>query len=158
MVYHSAFDDEEYIIRIYAVTCAIINNQFPYLFCLGVNTQASRTFAINHTTNKFEMDGKDFQYVSGSFHYFRAVAEAWDERLKVMRAAGLNALDTYVEWSLHNPLENVYDFKGMADVEGFLELAQQNGFYVILRPGPYICAERDNVSNNNFEFIFKDSL
>lgn len=118
-------------------------NHSQYPFSL---TQASRTFAINHETNKFEMDGKEFQYVSGSFHYFRAVPEAWDARLKMMRAAGLNALDTYVEWSLHNPQEHVYDFEGMADVERFLTLAQKHGFYVILRPGPYICAERDNVS------------
>lgn len=97
------------------------------------------------------MDGKEFQYVSGSFHYFRAVPDAWEDRLKTMRAAGLNALDTYVEWSLHNPQENVYDFEGMADVERFLTLAQQQGFYIILRPGPYICAERDNVGHNPFQ-------
>lgn len=96
------------------------------------------------------MDGKEFQYVSGSFHYFRAVPEAWDARLKTMRAAGLNVLDTYVEWAMHNPFENVYDFDGMANVESFIELAQKNDFYVILRPGPYICAERDNVSGKHF--------
>ena len=91
------------------------------------------------------MNGKDFQYVSGSFHYFRAVPQVWQQRLRTMRACGLNVLDTYVEWSLHNPKENVYDFNGIADIEQFLTLAQAEGFYVILRPGPYICAERDNV-------------
>lgn len=108
--------------------------------------QASRTFSINYETNSFEMNGKKFQYVSGSFHYFRAVPDAWEDRLRTMRTAGLNVLDTYVEWSLHNPQENVYDFDGIADVERFLTLAEKQGFYVILRPGPYICAERDNVS------------
>lgn len=59
----------------------------------------------------------------------------------------LNKINTnsYVEWSLHNPHDNVYDWGGIADVERFIELAQKEGFYVILRPGPYICAERDNV-------------
>lgn len=91
------------------------------------------------------MDGKDFQYVSGSYHYFRTVPEVWRERLRTMRAAGLNVVDTYVEWALHNPKENVYTFDGIADVESFITIAQSEGFYVILRPGPYICAERDNV-------------
>jgi beta-galactosidase len=50
---------------------------------------------------------------------------------------------TYVEWSLHNPKDGVYDFTGMADIEQFVELAAQEDLYVILRPGPYICAERD---------------
>lgn len=60
-----------------------------------------------------------------------------------MRAAGLNAVTTYVEWSLHNPKDEVYDFTGIADLEQFIELAAQEDLYVILRPGPYICAERD---------------
>lgn len=104
------------------------------------------SFRINYETNQFEMDGKPFQYVSGSFHYFRALPDVWAERLDTMQGAGLNAIDTYIEWSFHNPDENVYDFNGMADVVRFLQLAKDRGLYVILRPGPYICAERDNVS------------
>lgn len=92
------------------------------------------------------MDGQEFQYVAGSFHYFRALPDVWEERLKTMRAAGLNAVDTYIEWALHNPEDTEYRFDGIADIEHFLELAQKQGFVVILRPGPYICAERDNVS------------
>lgn len=60
-----------------------------------------------------------------------------------MRAAGLTVVTTYVEWSLHNPKEDVFDFTGLADLELFVELAAQEDLYVILRPGPYICAERD---------------
>lgn len=90
------------------------------------------------------MDGKNFKYVSGSFHYFRALPHVWQQRLHTMRLAGLNVVDTYVEWSLHNPYPNVYDFDGIADLEQFLTIAQAEDLYVILRPGPYICAERDN--------------
>lgn len=61
----------------------------------------------------------------------------------MMRAAGLTAVTTYVEWSLHNPKDGVYDFTAIADLELFIELAAQEDLYVILRPGPYICAERD---------------
>ncbi|XP_030377653.1 beta-galactosidase isoform X2 [Scaptodrosophila lebanonensis] len=102
------------------------------------------TFTIDHEANTFLMDGKPFRYVSGSFHYFRALPDAWRSRLRTMRASGLNALDTYVEWSLHNPHDGEYNWEGIADVVKFLELAKEEGFYVVLRPGPYICAERDN--------------
>lgn len=53
--------------------------------------------------------------------------------------------NSYVEWSLHNPHEDEYNWEGIADVVKFLEIAQEEDFYIILRPGPYICAERDNV-------------
>lgn len=62
-----------------------------------------------------------------------------------MKQAGLNVLDTYVEWALHNPQDGVYDFNGIANLTHFLDIAVAEGFLVILRPGPYICAERDNV-------------
>ncbi|BFF93460.1 beta-galactosidase [Drosophila madeirensis] len=101
-------------------------------------------FTIDHAANTFVLNGEPFRYVAGSFHYFRAVPEAWRSRLRTMRAAGLNAVDTYVEWSLHNPHDGVYNWDGMADVVKFLEIAQEEDFYIILRPGPYICAERDN--------------
>ncbi|XP_053667615.1 LOW QUALITY PROTEIN: beta-galactosidase-like [Anopheles marshallii] len=102
-----------------------------------------RLFSIDYDNNTFVMDGKPFQYVAGSFHYFRALPESWPSILRSMRAAGLNAITTYVEWSLHNPEDGVYNWQGMADIEHFIELADNAGLYVILRPGPYICAERD---------------
>lgn len=94
------------------------------------------------------MDGKDFQYVAGSFHYFRALPEVWAARIKKMKLAGLNVLDTYVEWSLHNPRDGLYDFEGIANISQFLDIVASEGLLVILRPGPYICAERDNVRND----------
>ncbi|XP_055904117.1 beta-galactosidase [Eupeodes corollae] len=103
-----------------------------------------RKFTIDYDRNVFLMDSKPFRYVSGSFHYFRAVPEVWRDRLRTMRACGLNAVDTYIEWSLHNPKDGEYTFEGIADVERFIKIAEEEGLYVILRPGPYICAERDN--------------
>uniref|UniRef100_A0A182Q5R7 Beta-galactosidase n=1 Tax=Anopheles farauti TaxID=69004 RepID=A0A182Q5R7_9DIPT len=107
------------------------------------NTIVVHLFGIDYDNNTFVMDGKPFQYVAGSFHYFRALPQTWESILLLMRAAGLNAVTTYVEWSLHNPKDGVYNWTGMADVEHFVELAGKVGLYVILRPGPYICAERD---------------
>lgn len=87
-------------------------------------------------------DGQPFRYISGSFHYFRALPETWRTKLRTMRLAGLNAVSTYVEWSLHNPKDGVYKWDGIADLIHFIQLASEEDLFVILRPGPYICAER----------------
>lgn len=89
------------------------------------------------------MNGKPFRYISGSFHYFRALPETWATKLRTMRAAGLNAVSTYVEWSTHNPKENLYKWDGIANLVKFIKMAEEEELFVILRPGPYICAERD---------------
>lgn len=102
-----------------------------------------RSFTIDYDSDTFLKDGKPFRYIAGSFHYFRALPETWQRKLRTLRASGLNAVSTYVEWSLHNPKENVYRWDGIADIVRFIELAQQEDLLVILRPGPYICAERD---------------
>ncbi|XP_046752633.1 beta-galactosidase-like isoform X2 [Diprion similis] len=101
------------------------------------------SFAIDYEGNQFLLDGKPFRYVSGSFHYFRAPKIYWRDRLRKMRAAGLNAVSTYVEWSLHQPKLDVWKWYDEGDLEYFLTLAQEEDLFVLLRPGPYICAERD---------------
>lgn len=89
-------------------------------------------------------DGEPFRYVSGSFHYFRALPGSWRRKLQTLRAGGLNAVDLYIQWSLHNPKDGVYNWDGIANVEEVVKIAQEEGLYIILRPGPYICAEIDN--------------
>ena len=64
--------------------------------------------------------------------------------MRTMRAGGLNAVDLYVQWSLHNPKDGVYRWDGIANIEQVVQIAQEEDLYVILRPGPYICAEIDN--------------
>ncbi|XP_065200399.1 beta-galactosidase-like isoform X1 [Planococcus citri] len=103
----------------------------------------NRSFQIDYANNRFLKDGKPFQYVSGSLHYFRVPRVYWRDRLRKYRAAGLNAISTYVEWSLHEPTPRNYRFDGEYDLEYFLKLATEEDLLVILRPGPYICAERD---------------
>lgn len=87
------------------------------------------------------MDGKIFRYVSGSFHYFRQVPEYWEDSIKKMANCGLNTVCTYVAWNVHEPEPGVYNWEGMGDLERFLNICQKLGMYVILRPGPFICAE-----------------
>ncbi|XP_029157571.1 beta-galactosidase-like [Nylanderia fulva] len=101
------------------------------------------SFEVDYENNQFLLDGKPFRYVSGSFHYFRAPRQYWRDRLRKMRAAGLNAVSTYVEWSLHEPEPGQFNWAGDADLVEFLNIAQEEDLLVLLRPGPYICAERD---------------
>jgi len=89
----------------------------------------------------FELDGKPFQIISGEMHYPRIPRAYWHERFRMARAMGLNAVTAYVFWNVHEPQPGVYDFSGNNDVAEFLREAQQEGLYVILRPGPYACAE-----------------
>ena len=91
--------------------------------------------------NQFMLDGKPFQILSGAIHYFRVVPEYWEDRLRKLKACGLNTVETYLPWNLHEPRKGEYHFSGLADIETFIELAGSLGLYVILRPSPYICAE-----------------
>jgi beta-galactosidase len=91
----------------------------------------------------FVLDGKRFQIISGELHYERIPREYWRDRLKKARAMGLNTVSTYVFWNVHEPRPGVYNFSDGSDVAAFIRMAQEEGLYVILRPGPYSCAEWD---------------
>ena len=94
------------------------------------------------------LNRKPIRISSGSIHYFRVHPAYWRDRLRRLRAAGLNAVDTYVPWNLHEPEIGLYDFGNLTrdfspflDIRKFLQIAQEEDLLVILRPGPYICAE-----------------
>uniref|UniRef100_A0A8C4ULP6 Galactosidase beta 1 like n=1 Tax=Falco tinnunculus TaxID=100819 RepID=A0A8C4ULP6_FALTI len=109
-----------------------------------LHTQASspaRSFQLDYEENCFRKDGAPFRYISGSIHYARVPRPAWRDRLLKMYMSGLSAVQVYVPWNYHEPLPGVYDFAGDRDVEAFLDLTAELGLLVILRPGPYICAE-----------------
>ncbi|MGD0734076.1 MAG: beta-galactosidase [Terracidiphilus sp.] len=89
----------------------------------------------------FELDGKPFQIISGAIHYARVPRAYWRDRLRKARAMGLNTVETYVFWNVHETAPGKFDFSGQNDVAEFIREAQQEGLYVILRPGPYVCAE-----------------
>ncbi len=101
-------------------------------------------------THKFEIAGADFMLdgsklviVSGEMHYPRVPRVYWRDRMKKMRAMGLNTLTTYVFWNAHEATRGKFDFSGELDVAEFVRTAQQEGLWVIIRPGPYVCAEWD---------------
>ncbi len=91
----------------------------------------------------FLLDGSRHQIIAGSFPYFRTMPTQWADRFRKLAAFGANTVETYVPWNLHEPHKGEYDFEGRCDLEQWLELAATNGLDVMLRPGPYICAEWD---------------
>ena len=91
--------------------------------------------------DKFLMDGKPYRIISGAMHYFRIVPEYWEDRLEKLKACGFNTVETYTCWNLHERKEGQFDFSGILDIEKYIEIATELGLNVIVRPGPYICAE-----------------
>ncbi|WP_328461732.1 beta-galactosidase [Streptomyces sp. NBC_00669] len=85
--------------------------------------------------------GAPHQIVSAAIHYFRVHPQLWDDRLRRLRAMGVNTVETYVAWNVHEPAPGQHDFTGPADIAAFVTLAGRLGLDVIVRPGPYICAE-----------------
>ena len=85
--------------------------------------------------------GKDVPILSGAIHYFRVHPDYWLDRLQKLAACGLNTVETYVPWNLHEPKEGEFNFEGFADLSRFIETAARVGLKVIIRPGPYICSE-----------------
>jgi beta-galactosidase len=102
---------------------------------------ATHGLAIEH--GQFMLNGKPFRIIAGDMHYTRVPREYWRARLKMAKAMGLNTITTYVFWNAHELTPGHYDFSGQNDVAEFVREAQQEGLYVILRPGPYVCSEWD---------------
>lgn len=117
-----------------------------FAFCcilLGVGFQPmqAQTHTFTLGTNDFILDGKPFQIISGELHPSRIPRAYWKDRLQKAKAMGLNAISIYVMWNALEPEKGKWDFSGRNDIREFVKLAQQEGLYVILRPGPYVCAE-----------------
>lgn len=96
---------------------------------------------FSHKDKNFTMDGKPMQLISGEIHYPRVPREYWRDRMKRAKAMGLNTICTYLFWNLHEPQPEKWDFSGNLDIVEFCKTAQEEGLWVIVRPGPYICAE-----------------
>lgn len=97
------------------------------------------TFVIG--TNDFLLDGQRFQIRCGEIHAARVPREYWRHRLQMAKAMGLNTVCAYLFWNQIEPEPGKFDWSGQADVAEFCRIAQQEGLWVILRPGPYSCAE-----------------
>jgi len=110
-----------------------------FTYCTSF-AQAKHTFEVKG--GNFVYDGKPILIHSGEMHFARVPRPYWRQRLKMMKAMGLNAVATYVFWNYQETAPGVWDFKtDSRDVAAFVKTAQEEGLMVILRPGPYACAE-----------------
>ena len=97
------------------------------------------TFTVGDKT--FLLNGQPFIVKAAEVHYPRIPRPYWEHRIKMCKALGMNAVCIYIFWNIHEQREGQFDFTGNNDVAEFCRLAQKNGMYVIVRPGPYVCAE-----------------
>ena len=113
-----------------------------FFLCTVLSLHAAtpqHTFELKN--GRFQMDQHPFQILAGEVDYARIPRARWRYAMQMARAMGLNTVTTYVFWNLHEPEPGHFDFAGQNDLAAFLKIAQQEGLYVILRPGPYVCAE-----------------
>ena len=116
---------------------------FMSMLMLAVPTtmkaQKTGTFTVGDKT--FLLNGKPFVVKAAEVHYPRIPRPYWEHRIKMCKALGMNAVCIYIFWNIHEQQEGQFNFTGNNDVAEFCRLAQKNGMYVIVRPGPYVCAE-----------------
>ncbi|HEX3927366.1 MAG TPA: beta-galactosidase family protein, partial [Gemmatimonadales bacterium] len=114
---------------------------FALALTVPLAAPAQRPTALRADSAGFTLAGKPFQIISGEMHYARVPREYWRDRLRKAKAMGLNTISTYVFWNYHETTPGHFDFTGQKDIAEFIRTAQQEGLHVILRPGPYVCAE-----------------
>lgn len=102
---------------------------------------AQQSFSVSG--RHFELNGQPYQVRSGEIDYQRIPEAYWKQRLKLAKAMGLNTIATYIFWSDIEPEKGQWDFSGINNLRKFVETAGKVGLHVIMRPGPYVCGERD---------------
>ena len=115
-------------------SCALL-----LLLSLGKLNVFAATFVVGDTN--FLLNGQPFQIKAGEMHPARIPRAYWADRLRMAHAMGLNTISIYTFWNAFEDKEGTFDFTGDNDVAEFVRLAQAEGLWVILRPGPYVCAE-----------------
>jgi hypothetical protein len=124
----------------------------PCVPAYAADVSTGRPFAhpdrTRYDSQCLTIDGKDVFIYSGAFHFFRCPNELWPERFEKIKAAGFNTVETYVPWNWceREMPASTNDFSkiDLKDFNDWLDMAERFGFYVIVRPGPYICAEWDD--------------
>ena len=106
-----------------------------------MGSQAAKPGDFTVGKGTFLLDGKPFVVKAAELHYPRIPKAYWDQRIKMCKALGMNTICMYVFWNIHEQKEGQFDFTGNNDIAAFVRQAQKNGMYVIVRPGPYVCAE-----------------
>ena len=107
--------------------------------------------ALTSGTNSVTFDGRSFLinnerilFIAGSVHYPRLSQYEWGKVFKLLKDSGINLIQTYVFWDIHEPVHGHYFFpddESSSNLVKFIQVAKKHGMYVNLRIGPYVCAE-----------------
>ncbi|MBF0647376.1 beta-galactosidase [Dysgonomonas sp. GY75] len=116
-------------------------NYLPFLFLLLSMAMYGQKHSFEIKGGDFVYDGEPVRIISGEMHYPRIPHQYWRHRMQMLKAMGLNAVATYVFWNAHEPEPGKWDFTGDKNLAGYIKTAGEEGLMVILRPGPYVCAE-----------------
>ena len=114
------------------------------ILCALIVVNGHQTFSHNSTT--FLLNHQPFQILSGEMHYPRIPSAYWRHRVRMAKALGLNTISSYIFWNFHESYDSngFYDFSSEAhDLRRFIEIIHEEGMYMLLRPGPYVCGEWD---------------
>ncbi|MCR5314102.1 MAG: beta-galactosidase [Bacteroidaceae bacterium] len=106
-----------------------------------IPTMAQKPGTFEAGKGAFMLNGEPFVVKAAEIHYPRIPQQYWEHRIKMCKALGMNTICIYIFWNIHEQKEGVFDWSGNNNVAEFCRLAQKNGMYVIVRPGPYVCAE-----------------
>ncbi|KAM1836147.1 hypothetical protein ACFX14_018109 [Malus domestica] len=121
------------------------SNSFSFAFCFCFSVILLSFYAkatdVSHDGRAITIDGKRRLLLSGSIHYPRSTPQMWPDLIKKSKEGGLDTIETYVFWNVHEPVRRQYDFTGNLDLVRFLKTVQDEGLYAVLRIGPYVCAE-----------------
>lgn len=121
--------------------------RYILLFCLVsclnlfIGQAAPSVHHFEAGKGSFLLDGKAFVIKAAELHYARIPSDYWEHRIEMCKALGMNTICLYVFWNYHEEEEGVFHFEGERDLAKFLALCQKHDMWVILRPGPYVCAE-----------------
>jgi hypothetical protein len=107
-------------------------------FPVAGQEQFQNPHLIRYDAKCFTIQGKDTFVFGAAFHYPRCPKALWRDRLEKLRRAGFNTIETYVFWNYHEREEGKAD---LSEFEEFIQLVQEMGFWMVARPGPYVCAE-----------------
>ncbi|KAG6383355.1 hypothetical protein SASPL_156895 [Salvia splendens] len=119
---------------------AAVSKYFLLLLLLNSFAQLARC-SVTYDRRGLVINGRRQILFSGSIHYPRSSPDMWEGLIQKAKDGGLDAIDTYVFWNLHEPSPGNYNFEGRNDLVRFVKLVQKAGMYLHLRIGPYVCAE-----------------
>ena len=107
------------------------------------NTDSIPSRTVTYNSRAFLIDGQPELFLSACIHYFRVPHQLWADRIAKAKRGGMNTIETYVAWNFHEIQLGVFDWSGDKDLDAFIAECERQEMYVIVRPGPYICAEWD---------------